>query len=280
MLEVKHIYVIKTYLAFLCQKCTDKNNLKRQHDLQTLQYLRKIVVPKAAHTPAADRASVQMAAWLYTKTNCYCASTYAHAVKKQFGQYLGCYCHVQQQRTLQCLAPCFHSSSCGLAASGWFNSCLKLGFLLLSLQEEQLQMSCCIGCCVHIDTLTMSSCAFKHSKQSVVKDATSQLRSASMPYSIYASNISLRVRRRRNLHQNVFMIQPLLLLQLMCIAHAATPIHRLPPVTHAALHFLHIHCSCAGGPKVVHHLNMLCCYIPLPQTPEGHHTDVKFVIKL
>ena len=72
-----------------------------------------------------------------------------------------------------------------------------------------------------------------------------------------------------NLSKDAQMLQPLLLLQLVGITHAAAPVNRLPPVTHDALDRLHIHISSACGPKVVHHLCMLRCNVFLPQTP-GH----------
>ena len=64
------------------------------------------------------------------------------------------------------------------------------------------------------------------------------------------------------------MLQPVLLLQLVGITHAAAPVNRLPLVTHDALDRLHIHISSACGAKVVHHLCMLRCDVFLPQTPE------------
>lgn len=63
------------------------------------------------------------------------------------------------------------------------------------------------------------------------------------------------------------MLQPLLLLQLVGITHAAAPVDRLPLVTHDALNRLHISISSACGAEVVHHLCMLRCDVLLPQTP-------------
>lgn len=70
-----------------------------------------------------------------------------------------------------------------------------------------------------------------------------------------------------NLSKHAQMLQPVLLLQLVGITHAAAPVNRLPLVTHDALDRLHISISSACGAKVVHHLCMLRCDVFLPQTP-------------
>lgn len=75
------------------------------------------------------------------------------------------------------------------------------------------------------------------------------------------------VRWWRNLGEDAQMLQPLLLLQLVGITHAAAPVDRLPLVTHDALNRLHISISSACGAEVVHHLCMLRCDVLLPQTP-------------
>ncbi len=76
------------------------------------------------------------------------------------------------------------------------------------------------------------------------------------------------VRGWGDLSEDAQMLQPVLLLQLVGITHAAAPVDRLPLVTHDALDRLHISISSACGAKVVHHLCMLRCNVFLPQTPE------------
>lgn len=77
-------------------------------------------------------------------------------------------------------------------------------------------------------------------------------------------------RGRDSGHASLVLLVQLLLLQHLLRTANAAPVSRLPFVTHHLLHILQVCVGGACGPKVIHHVTMLCSDVRLTQAAAKH----------